>query len=394
MGEHVEVAGSRRGIVGGVLEHPRGTPTAYALFAHCLPLDPGGPAESIGHSLTERGIGVLRVVVPGPDEPWGSHRDVGARSIDADAAELVAAAELLRRQGRGPHLLIGHSLGAAALLAAAEGIPQARAVVTISAPSDPAGRGYREGERPMLDRIARLRRPLLVLHAPRDGVVGIDNARVIFDAARHPKSFVSLDTADHLLTRPSDAGYVAEVLSAWAARFLGEAAATGSTADGLDALPPGRILVRDSGVGHFRQVVRSISHTWTADEPVSVGGDDAGPSPYDLLLGALGACTAMTLRMYADRKGWPLGPVEVLLDHDRIHARDCESCTTTEGRLDRIHRQIRLVGDLSPEQRAALLVIADKCPVHRALTGEVLVQTDLADDAPADAGGVSGTTET
>jgi uncharacterized OsmC-like protein len=212
------------------------------------------------------------------------------------------------------------------------------------------------------------------MHAPTDDIVGIDNARVIFEAARHPKSFVALDGADHLLTRRADAEYVASVLAAWARRYLApEAVAVPQQAE--TPLPPGTVRVTEAG-GHYRQTVTAGTHRFAVDEPAPLGAD-TGPNPYDLLLTALGSCTSITVRMYAERKGWPLEKVTVSLRHDRVHAEDCEHCDTAEGRVERIDRQLFLEGPLSAEQRDRLLQIADMCPVHRTLTGKVVVRTEL-----------------
>ncbi|HZC14875.1 MAG TPA: OsmC family protein, partial [Thermoleophilaceae bacterium] len=230
-------------------------------------------------------------------------------------------------------------------------------------------------------RIAALGRALLVMHAPADGVVGVDNARAIFEAARHPKSFVSLDGADHLLSRREDAAYAARVLAAWASRFLPAApgAAPGAPAVAAAAEPEeGLVVVEETGAGRFQQAVTAGRHRLLADEPAPVGGLGSGPSPYDLLLASLGACTAMTIRLYAERKGLGLRRVGVALRHRKIHAADCAECETREGKLDEIAREIRLEGDLGAEERARLLEIADRCPVHRTLRSEVRVLTAAA----------------
>jgi putative redox protein len=228
---------------------------------------------------------------------------------------------------------------------------------------------------PQAARIRALRRPLLVLHAPGDKVVPIDNARHLFEAALHPKSFVSLDGADHLLTRAADAQYAAGLIAAWAARYLPEA----------PELPPsqavlehGTVRVSERGTGAFAVSIQAGRHTIVGDEPRSVGGDDAGPSPYELLLAALGECTVMTLRMYARQKQWPLGNVHVTLTHGKIHAADCADCEAKEGKVDRIERVIELIGPLDAAQRARMMEIADRCPVHRTLHAKVTVVTRSA----------------
>jgi uncharacterized OsmC-like protein len=226
--------------------------------------------------------------------------------------------------------------------------------------------------------IRALRRPLLVLHAPLDTVVGIDNAAQIYQAARHPKSFLSLDDADHLLSRSADAAYAATLIAAWAGRYLPAAPSTpeapdAPAAEGLEG------VVVEIGPQGYTSTVRAGRHQLISDEPLAFGGADQGPGPYDYLLAALGACTAMTLRMFADRKGWPLEGVTVRLRHGRIHAADCADCATKEGKIDQIERELALSGPLDAAQRARLVEIADRCPVHRTLHSEIRVRTSLSD---------------
>jgi len=386
------------------LDRPAGAPRACALFAHCFTCSKDAfAAARISRGLAERGLAVLRFDFTGLG---GSAGEFANSNFSSNVEDLVAAADYLRERHQAPKLLIGHSLGGAAVLAAAQRVADAVAVATIAAPSDPGhvahllaparaeiesrgeaevvlgGRSFRV-KRQFLDdvaahqlgeHIARLKKALILFHAPRDEIVGIDNATQIFTAARHPKSFVSLDDADHLLTRPADAAYVAEVLSAWASRYLPPAEAE------EQAPPPdGAVVVAETGEGRFAQRIRVGPHELRADEPASVpGGLDTGPSPYDYLLAGLGACTSMTLRLYAERKELPLGLVEVRLRHDKIHAKDCEDCETMEGRLDQIERSLTLPGPLDDAQRQRLMEIADKCPVHRTLTSEIKIRTRLA----------------
>ena len=299
------------------------------------------------------------------------------------------------------------------MLAAAASVPEARAVVTIAAPSDPAhvtglfkdqvkelapggevevalgGRNFRIrrdflddiAEQRLTERIAQLRKALLIFHSPDDEIVGIDNASRIFLAARHPKSFVSLAGADHLLSRRSDAAYVANVIAAWVGRYLDEAAepvrfsaAAGASTASADG-EPGLVIVRETRRSPLQQEIVVGRHHLLADEPVDAGGADSGPDPYGYLLAALGACTAMTLRLYAGPKSLPLERVTVRLRHSRIYAADCETCETKDGKVDRIERELVLEGALDDAQRARLLEIADKCPVHRTLTSEVDIRT-------------------
>ena len=385
----------------GLLESPGGEPAAYALFAHCFTCSKDSrAAKRISDALAERGIAVLRFDFTGLGDSEG---DFANTDFSSNVADLVAAADHLRRVRHAPTLLIGHSLGGAAVLAAAGRVPEAAAVVTIAAPSDPGhvtnlfgdqlaqirasgegevvlgGRQFRirreflddVAEQNLLADVAALRKALLVMHSPTDQVVSIDSASRIFLAARHPKSFVSLDDADHLLGRRRDAVYAAEVIAAWAGRYISAAAEQPAAA----ADEPRTVEVAETGVGTFQQSVTLGPHRLLADEPVAAGGLDTGPSPYDLLLAALGACTSMTLRLYADRKGIALHRVAVSLAHSKIHATDCESCETQTGMVDRIDRVITLEGDLDDAARDRLLEIADRCPVHRTLTSEIEIRT-------------------
>jgi uncharacterized OsmC-like protein/fermentation-respiration switch protein FrsA (DUF1100 family) len=383
-----------------LLDRPAGEPRAYALFAHCFTCGKDiHAAKRVADGLTALGIAVLRFDFTGLGSSEGEFANT---SFSSNVADLVAAANELRRSAGAPAILIGHSLGGTAVLAAGAEVPEARAVVTIAAPCDPthvtglfkdrleeiaskgeveatlAGRQFRISrgfvqdlaEHKLLERIADLRKALLLLHSPTDEIVGIENASRIFTAAKHPKSFVSLAGADHLLSRRSDAAYVANVIHAWAERYL-------DVPQGASEAPhdPKTVVVRETRQGRFQQEIMVGTHRFLADEPVDVGGLDSGPGPYDLLLAGLGACTAMTLRLYAERKALPLERATVELQHSRIHAADCEDCETKEGMLDRIERAITLRGALDAEQRRRLLEIADKCPVHCTLTSEIDIRT-------------------
>ncbi|MEX1034805.1 MAG: alpha/beta fold hydrolase [Sneathiella sp.] len=388
------------------LDLPTGAPLTYALFAHCFTCSKDVfAAARVSSALAGLGIATLRFDFTGLGQSDGEFENT---NFTSNIADLVHAATYLKDNHSAPSLLIGHSLGGAAVLAAAEHIPDAKAVATIGAPFDPAHAGQhfvdqhekiREegtvqvdiGGRPFkvsrqflddiedqqqVDRIKNLRKALLVFHAPLDDVVGINNATNIFVAAKHPKSFITLDGADHLLSRRDDAAYVADVISSWAKRYIPDLEDKPATAT-LKA-GKGDTLVSETGAGKFLQKIDSNGHALLADEPFSVGGLNRGPSPYDLLVSSLGACTSMTIRMYADRKKWPLEHVAVRLKHSRIHADDCESCETREGKIDMITREIEFSGDLTGEQRARLLEIADMCPVHKTLHSEVKIMTELA----------------
>ena len=383
---------------------PAAESTSYALFAHCFTCSKDSrAARRISDALAARGIAVLRFDFTGLGSSEGEFANT---DFSSNIDDLVAAADHLRTTRQAPALLIGHSLGGAAVLAAAARIPESRAVATIGAPSDPShvtnlfadqitvirergegavsigGREFRirrdflddVAEHRLLDQVAGMRKALMILHSPTDQVVSIDNASAIFAAARHPKSFISLDGADHLLARRSDARYAGDLIAQWCQRYLPPTAEVPA-----EEQAAGTVVVGETGQGRFQQSVTMGEHRLIADEPVDVGGSDSGPSPYDLLLAALGACTSMTLRMYAERKSIPLEHVSVLLRHAKIHASDCANCETSQGQIDRIDRTITLDGDLDEATRARLLEIADKCPVHRTLTSEVDIRTALAD---------------
>jgi putative redox protein len=384
-----------------LLDRPDGETRAVALFAHCFTCGKSNrAARHIAEGLKLHGIAVLRFDFTGLGASEGEFANT---TFSSNVDDLVAAADHLRQTLAAPAILIGHSLGGAAVLAAAHRIAEAKAVVTIAAPFDPAhviglfgekvaeigeknevevtlaGRPFRI-RRTLLDDIANqnltplvagLHKALLVFHSPTDDTVGIDNASYIFTTAKHPKSFISLTGADHLLSKTSDAAYVGSVVSSWAGRYLDMEVDARATAD----TAPGTVVVRETRRGQFQQEIITGAHRLLADEPVDAGGLNSGPGPYDLLLAALGACTSMTLRLYADLKKIPLRSTQVRLHHAKIYATDCAECETKEGKIDRIDRLITFEGDLSAEQRSRLLEIADKCPVHRTLKSEVDIRT-------------------
>jgi uncharacterized OsmC-like protein/alpha/beta superfamily hydrolase len=388
------------------LDLPEREPLAYALFAHCFTCGKDTlAARRIAATLAARGIAVLRFDFTGLGSSQGEFAN---SSFSSNVADLVRAADHLRAFRKAPAILIGHSLGGAAILAAAGQIPEAKAVVTIAAPSDPAhvtglfkhriedirrhgkvevslaGRPFqisREflddiAEQSLMAHVANLHKALLVMHAPTDDTVGIENATRIFVAAKHPKSFVSLAGADHLRSERRDTAYVGDVIAAWGTRYL-DRVTTEQPLDAGDA--PRQVVVRETRQGKFQQTVSIGPHRLLADEPVGAGGKDSGPGPYDLVLAGLGACTSMTMRMYADRKSLPLERVTVTLKHSKIHASDCAECETRVGTLDRIDRVIAMEGALDPEQRSKLMEVAEKCPVHRTLTSEIHIVTRVAD---------------
>ena len=388
------------------LDKPSGEIKAYALFAHCFICTKDIFAASrIADGLVAHGIAVLRFDFTGLGASEGEFANT---NFSSNVGDLVAAADYMRDNLAAPKILIGHSLGGAAVLVAAGKIDEVEAVCTIGAPSDPGhvannfkddisrieaegeaditlvGRPFKikkqflddiRGQR-LTDELGHLGKALLVFHSPVDNVVGIENAQEIYLAAKHPKSFVSLDDADHLLSKRADAVYCANVIAAWADRYIGTEVQAG-TDDEVPSIENG-VVVQETGKGKFGNVI-SVGgrHIFHADEPVSVGGNDTGPSPYDLLLAALGACKPMTLRMYAERKNWPLDQARITLRHEKIHAEDCDNCHSKTGYVDRVNTEVHITGDLSDEQRQRLFEIADRCPVHQTLTHEVNIVSTL-----------------
>jgi putative redox protein len=388
--DRFEFIGAQGQRLEGRLDLPEKPAQAYALFAHCFTCTKDSiAAVRIARTLAAQGFGVLRFDFTGLGQSGGDFAD---STFSGSVQDLLAAARAMQAAGHVPRLLIGHSLGGAAVLAAAADLPDVQAVATIAAPFDVqhvtrlfgdglqqlvddgeadvklGGRPFRM-RRAFLDdlkahdqkqRIARLRRALLVLHAPQDDTVSIDNATSIFQAAHHPKSYVSLDDADHLLTRPADAAYAADVIAAWAGRYLGPLAPLRAAAD------RGQVVVETTGTGDFQVEVLAGGAHFIADEPVEVGGLGSGPTPYDLLSAGLGACTAMTMRLYAQRKGWPLNGVRVCVGHSR----DAGASPP-----DVFVRDLVIDGDLTAEQHARLVEIAGRCPVHRTLEQGARVHT-------------------
>ena len=379
-------------------------PAAWALFAHCFTCTKNLKAVgNITAALNRERIAVLRFDFTGLGESEGEFADT---NFSSNVEDLLAAAGYLEQNWQAPSILIGHSLGGAAVLQAASRVPSAKAVATLGAPADPAHVSHliessveeieengvanvRIAGRPFTIRkqflddlqdtrmegfIGSLHRALLILHAPLDQTVGVDNAARIFHAAKHPKSYVSLDTADHLLSDEADSRYAGSVIAAWARRYIEIPEETSR----IDADPADNRIVVQTGESGYRTEILANGHALIADEPISVGGTNTGPTPYDYLVAALGACTSMTLRMYADHKEWPLEEVTVRLHHAKVHKQDSSDDAGGKGeKIDQIDREIELAGPLDEEQRQRLLEIADRCPVHRTLHGEVEVHSSL-----------------
>ena len=385
----------------GVLSLPTGAPRAYALFAHCFTCSKNlKAATNISRSLNEAGIAVLRFDFTGLGQSEGEFADT---NFSSNVTDLLAAARYLAEHHEAPAILVGHSLGGTAILQAATSIPSAVAVATIGSPSDPAhvaamfagateelevkgeaevqlgGRPFTVrqqflddlGRHDLLNSTAGLRKALLVMHAPLDAVVAIDNAAALFLAAKHPKSFLSLDNADHLLSREVDSQYAGRVLAAWASRYL-----PGLEADRGLATAENEVVAR-TFINSFHTDLQAGPHMLVADEPVSVGGSNMGPSPYGLLAAALAACTSMTLKMYASLKKLDLASITVRVSHNKVHAKDCMDCESPTGKIDEFQRAISLDGNLSDAERDRLLEIADRCPVHKTLHAETKVRTTL-----------------
>jgi putative redox protein len=386
----------------GMLESPDQNVSNYALFAHCFTCGKDIAAASrIARALTEKGIAVLRFDFTGLGNSDG---DFSNTNYSSNVEDLKAAADFLKLNYRAPSLLIGHSLGGAAVLSVAHQLPEVKAIATIGAPHEAqhvvhnfaadADTINQEGQaevtlgfrkfvikKQFIDDVAQseskigsLKKALLVMHSPMDSTVNIAEAEKIYKDAKHPKSFVSLDNADHLVSNKGDADYIATTIAAWASRYI--------------ELPTEERVSKDVHKGHvyveekdhkFAQNVYSDSHHWLADEPTTVGGNNSGPDPYEHLLAALGTCTSMTIRMYANRKKWPLENIGINLYHERSYNKDCQQCDEAPQQIDYLNREITLEGDLDNEQREKLLEIADKCPVHKTLHEHLVVNTKLGE---------------
>ncbi len=382
----------------GTLELPAGRVKGAAVFAHCFTCSQNSKgATYLTRALAKRGIACLRFDFTGLG---GSEGDFGDSGFAGDVADVESAAREMAKRYKQDVLLVGHSLGGAAVLAAAVRLDCVYGVATVNAPSDvPHALERIEGDLAAIKRdgsgtvaiggrpftisahfiddtreadlgakLDKLRVPLLVLHSPTDEIVGIDHAKTIFERAHHPKSFVGLEGADHLMTDDADADFASEMIAAWAARFMPKVAVE-HPADG--------VIVR-TGHGKWGTEVITRHHVFASDEPKSYGGEDLGPTPYDLLLAGLGTCTAMTIKFYATREGLPFEGVEVALRHERDHAADCDHCEDG-ARIQAISRTLRFEGDLPPEVRDKLAKVADKCPVHRTLEGELHIHTEIAE---------------
>ena len=391
----------------GALEQPKDESLGVALFAHCFSCSKNILAASrVSRELRDRGFTVLRFDFTGLGESEGDFADT---NFSTNLDDLRAAIDAMRKQNMAPEILIGHSLGGAAVLHLADEIEEVKLVATIGAPSearhvihqfsesalkeieDTGQAQVSLGGRPftikkqflddvtetsVLEKLKSSKKPLLICHSPTDNVVGVANAEKIYHAAKHPKNFVSLDGADHLLSKKEDAEFVASVVASWAARYLGLFEKTIEPASAAREGDHSGVTVTERNKA-FTQDITAGPHQIVADEPQSAGGNDLGLTPYDLLLAALGACTSMTLRMYAKRKGLEVDKIQVKLEHSRIEAADCEPCEDQPNKVDQIRRWIRIDGDITEAQRQRMLEIADMCPVHRTLQNQKRITSEL-----------------
>ncbi|MGB1237294.1 MAG: alpha/beta fold hydrolase [Pseudomonadales bacterium] len=398
---------SQQGLqLNGLLELPQNSPIAFVLFAHCFTCGKDIAAASrISRSLVARGFGVLRFDFTGLGNSDG---DFSNTNFSSNIADLVSAADFLRREYQAPSILVGHSLGGAAVLKAAQFIPESLGVVTIAAPSSAehviknfavhvedidkhgqadvnlAGRAFVIKKQFLddlrdqsSDHIASLKKALLIFHSPVDATVSISEAEKIYRQAKHPKSFITLDNADHLLTSKDDAEYVATSIATWATRYLPSQQL--STSNKASTVQRGHVIVGERNK-QFTRDIHTDNHYWLSDEPLDFGGDNLGPDPYEQLLASIGACTSMTIRMYANRKKLALDDVSVTLSHSRTHIKDCQDCDSEKPQsIEVISREITLKGDLTDAQKQRLMEIADKCPVHKTLHGNLSITSTLVD---------------
>ncbi len=386
----------------GKIDFPvAGQPKAYVLFAHCFTCSKNLiSVDNISRALTQEGLAVLRFDFTGLGQSKGEFAD---SNFSSNLEDLKAACAFMEQHYRAPQIIMGHSLGGAAVLHVGGSLPSVKAVVTVGAPATPAHvkhliahseqeletKGEAEiniGGRPFRmkkqfvddlrkndthDPIGNLGKALLIMHSPQDAIVGIENATEIYLKAKHPKSFITLDGADHLLLKPEDSMYVGRVAASWAVRYIENEAQE-------EVAPEGEVWTRLSGDGYTTEIIAG-SHKMLSDEPKSVGGKDLGPSPYGYLLSALGTCTAMTLKMYADHKKIDLDSVEVQLTHDKVHMEDGEQSERPGAKIDQIKRRIKIEGNMTDEEKARMIEIADRCPVHKTLEGKPVILTEAID---------------
>lgn len=376
-------------------QHPR----FFALFAHCFTCNKNLKAvQTICNTLSQTGVAVMSLDFTGLGNSKGEFED---SNFSSNISDLVDASGFLQERYKAPSLLIGHSFGGAAAIFAAQSLPEIKALVTIGSPSDLKhithlfddhlehikengssrvnirGRPFKINHSFIHDLqqndlgscLSKLRKPILILHSPQDLIVDIRHAAQLYEKAFHPKSFISLDGADHLLSNPADSEYVGEMVSSWSKKYISSPTISNDTKGH-------EVKVRLAGPGYTTEV-KTPYHHLLADEPEEVGGNNLGPTPYDLLMAALGTCTAMTLQMYANRKKWDLKEITVFLDHDKVHRKDGEDFEKNVSKVSRFTRYIEILGEVDEEQEQKLIEIADKCPVHRTLKENIIIETKI-----------------
>lgn len=401
--KNIEIAKSNGSLFARLEVPANGKVRHYAIFAHCFTCNSNlSVVRYISRTLTNHGFGVVRFDFTGLGRSSGEFAD---SNFSGNVEDLITVANYLEKEYQAPAMLIGHSLGGAAVLAAAAHLDSVKAMVTIGAPAEVdhvthlfadgldeieetgsaevniGGRPFRIKKqfvedlrsRNLLETINGLKVPYLIMHSPQDTTVGIENAAKLYHAAFHPKSFISLDGADHLLTNKVDAVYVADMIGTWAGKYFPE------LDQELISTKGEQVVVHLDLENNFTSEVFTPHHTLIADEPNAVGGDDLGPSPYELLNAALGACTVMTLKMYAQRKGWDLREVFCYVTYSKKHADDLpqEQDSDVVGQIDHIQKTLEIIGDLDDKQRERLKQIASKCPVHKTLTSTTIIDTKL-----------------
>lgn len=381
-------------------------PIRYAIFAHCFTCSSSLEAvRNISRALTNFGFGVVRFDFTGLGRSDGEFSE---SHFSSNVSDLLDVHLYIKEMYMAPSLLVGHSLGGAACIVAASKLNDIKAIASIGAPSDIeyvkshlfshqleqvknlgeieiniGGRPFKIdkefvedfGKTDLLEVTKNLKKPLLIMHSPQDRIVKADHAHNLFVAAYHPKSFVSLDGADHLLTEKKDSVYTGNVIGAWVERYFPEQENEMLSTEG-EQLVAHLDLTKDN----FTTQLQTNKHTFIADEPGSVGGDDFGPSPYEYLNASIATCTAMTLKLYAQRKKWDLKEVFVYISHARKHSDELMIDVEKPGYLDQISKRLKFVGDLDDKQKQRLKEIASKCPVHKTVASEVIFDTKIIEN--------------
>ena len=398
--QHITFINSVGVKLAATIEHPAVPVKYYAIFAHCFTCGKDIIAASrVSKMLAARGVAVMRFDFTGIGDSDG---DFTETNFSSNVQDLISASNFLRDKFDAPQLLIGHSLGGTAAIHAASEIPECKAVATIGSPATPnhlldnfpdevetiENKGVADinfgpkvfkikkqfiddlNTQSVISKISKLRKAILIMHSPIDRIVSIDEASRIFVAAKHPKSFITLDNADHLLDNVDDAQYVSETIIAWANRYIEKEKNIQNSAQ------KGEIIVGE-GNHKFLREVSSDDHFWWSDEPKAVGGDNLGPDPYEQLLSALGTCTSMTMRMYANHKGWKVDDIQIQLSHSRQHTSDSEKIDDDNSKLEVVTKLVSISGELDEVQRKRLIEIADRCPVHKTLLGNFKIETTL-----------------